>query len=104
MLISFYKEADRWYADIPNISKEDCEMVQGADKFLERLSLGYDEVIIDFSDWNNGNFIYKFHLLEHNEGGGTYTNGIETFWLCNVTHDIFGEHPEILYINKIIFK
>ena len=48
MNISFYKELDRGYADIPNVSKEDCEMVQGADLLLERLSLGYDKVDVDF--------------------------------------------------------
>lgn len=101
MIISFYKEADRWYADIPSISKEDCEMVQGADLLLNRLSLGYDKVTIDFSDVDNGNYIYRYHLIEHNDDGGTYTNGNETFWLCNVTHDVFVEHPKMLYINTV---
>lgn len=104
MNISFYKESDRWYADIPSVSKEDCEMVQGADLFLERLSLGYDKVEVDFSDVDNGNSIYSYHLIEHDENGGTYTNGNETFWLCNVTHDIFDEHPNMLYINKIVSR
>ena len=48
MNISFYKESDRWYADIPSVLKEDCEMVQGADLLLDRLSLGYDKVEVDF--------------------------------------------------------
>lgn len=104
MNISFYKESDRWYADIPSVSKEDCEMVQGADLLLDRLSLGYDKVDVDFSDVDNGKSIYRYHLMEHDENGGTYTNGNETFWICNVTHDVFGEHPKMLYINKVICK
>lgn len=104
MNISFYRESDRWYADIPSVLKEDCEMVQGADLLLERLSLGYDKVDVDFSDVDSGSSIYRYHLTEHDENGGTYTNGNETFWLCNVTHDVFGEHPKMLYINKVICK
>ena len=25
-------------------------------------------------------------------------------WICNVTHDVFGEHPEHIYITKIESK
>jgi len=24
-------------------------------------------------------------------------------WLCNVTHDVFGEHPNSIFVNKIEF-
>ena len=98
MNISFYKESDRWYADIPSVSKEDCEMVQGADLLLERLSLGYDKVDVDFSDVDSGSSIYRYHLTEHDENGGTYTNGNETFWLCNVTLEVLGEFPFEIYV------
>ena len=104
MNISFYNESDRWYADIPNVSKEDCEMVQGANLLLDRLSLGYDKVEVDFSDVDSDSSIYKYNLTEHDEYGGVYTDGNETFWLCNVTHVVFGEHPNMLYINKVICK
>ena len=104
MKILFYKEANRWYADIPNISKEDCEMVLGADSLLDRLSLGYDKVEVEFADIDSDSSIYRYHLTEHDEYGGVYTDGNETFWLCNVTHDVFGEHPNMLYINKIMYK
>lgn len=35
--ILFYKKANRWYVDIPNISKGDCEMVLCADSLIDRL-------------------------------------------------------------------
>ena len=47
--LSFYKEQERWYADIPEVSKEDNEMVLGADIFLDKVSLGYLTVNI-YSD------------------------------------------------------
>ena len=25
-----------------------------------------------------------------------------TVWLCNVTHTVFGEHPEVIYITRIL--
>ena len=101
-LITFYKEAEKWYADIPNISKEDCEMILGADTLLDDLSLGYNNVEITFSDTNNNiTPIYEYELIEHDECGGTYSNNKQTFWLCNVTHNIFSEHPNKIYITKI---
>jgi hypothetical protein len=102
-IIKFYKEAERWYADIPNVSKEDCEMVLGADDLLERLSMGFNNVIVQFSTCENENNVYSYNLIEHDDYGGTYQNikNGEQFWLCNVTHDVCGEHPEKLFINKI---
>ena len=76
----------------------------GADLLLDRLSLGYDKVEVDFSDVDSGSSIYRYHLIEHDDNGGTYTNGKETFWLCNVIHDVFDEHPKMLYINKVVCK
>ena len=32
--LRFYKENDKWYADVPGVSKEDNEMVFGSDIFL----------------------------------------------------------------------
>ena len=27
--------------------------------------------------------------------------GVSVLWICNVTHDVLGEHPEVIYINAI---
>ena len=26
---------------------------------------------------------------------------VPVLWICNVTHDVLGEHPEVIYINAI---
>ena len=36
--LRFYKEKEKWYADVPGVSKEDNEMVFGSDIFLEKIS------------------------------------------------------------------
>lgn len=105
MKINFYKEAERWYADTPYGTKEDNEMVFGADTFLERVSMGYDNVYVEITDKSVEKYDYCFKLIEHDEYGGTYANvdnDTQIFWLCNLTHDVCGEHPSIIYITKII--
>lgn len=99
--IKFYKEDERWYADIPEVSKEDCEMVMGADTLLEKFSLGFFEVNVNFSTHEPQRYLYKYDLVEHDEFGGTYQNNDTQFWLCNVTHYICNEHPSELFITEI---
>ena len=44
--LRFYKENEKWYADVPGVSKEDNEMVFGSDIFLEKISNGKPQVIV----------------------------------------------------------
>ena len=102
--LRFYKENERWYADIPNVSKEDNEMVFGSDIFLEKISNGKTQIEIEFTIDYPGNFIYGFSLIDHDEYGATYQSKInkeETIWLCNVAHEIFIEHPMEIFITDI---
>jgi hypothetical protein len=102
--LNFYKEQERWYADVPEFSKEENEMVFGADTFLERLSVGYENVTVEFSDTEDGESLFAYQLIEHDEEGGTYANKInplQTMWLCNVTHFVFGEHPQEFFITYV---
>lgn len=48
--LRFYKENERWYADVPGVSKEGNEMVFGSDIFLEKISNGKPQVIVEFSN------------------------------------------------------
>lgn len=101
--IRFFKQDGRWYADVPGHSLEDNEMVFGADTALETLSEGGNEVTITVSDTPDPKCIIHFKMKEHDDYGATYTEtdtGSE-IWICNVTHDVFGEHPEDLYILEI---
>ena len=104
-----------WYADVPNHTLEENEMVSGSDTFLEEINSlrgGHDEVFITVSDDNTaGSFIAKLIMKAHNQWGATYiltgpmaqqydAVGFE-LWICNVTHDVLGEHPRSIYIHEI---
>lgn len=120
--IKFFKQDNRWYADIPNHTLEENEMVMGADILLDYLCRrDGNEVTLTVSeerpDWYGVDF--EFHMKEHDDEGATYEVGgreiikfIEhldgnvfgdepTVWLCNVMHDVFGEHPKHIYIYTI---
>lgn len=114
--IEFYREDGQWYADIPNHTKEENEMVAGADIFLDfvsyHLCCHHDRIIIMVSDDNEGGrFDMKLIRKHHDDAGATYVvtgemakmihcEGQE-LWLCNVAHDVFGDHPESIYIHSI---
>ena len=102
--LRFYKETEKWYADIPGVSKEDNEMVFGSDIFLEKISNGKPQVIIEFSDSDENNAIYAFKMTDRDEYGASYCdvhNEEGTIWLCNVAHEIFVEHPAEIFITDI---
>lgn len=90
-------------------------MVSGSDVFLEevdRLLGGNHEVTLTLSDNNElGEFLAKLVMKSHNQWGATYilsgplavqhnAAGFE-LWICNVTHDVMGEHPRSIYIHNI---
>ena len=86
-------------------SKEDNEMVFGSDIFLEKISNGKPQVIVEFSDSDEDNAIYAFRMTDHDEDGASYCdvhNKEETIWLCNVAHEVFIEHPAEIFITDIL--
>lgn len=118
--LRFFKQDNKWYADIPNHTLEENEMVMGSDTALDYLSNGKNEVFITVTDTDPGwNAPLIFHRKEHDEDGAYYTmSGIlfmdfldnfaqeligtrPEIWICNVTHDVFGEHPERIYVLKV---
>ena len=118
--VRFFKQDNKWYADIPNHTLEDNEMVMGADIALDYVSEGKDEIFITITDEYPGwNVPLVFTKKEHDDEGAYYdvsgimlVNIIEEFggmfvgskpeiWICNVTHDVFGEHPDKIYVTKI---
>lgn len=114
--IRFFKEDNKWYADILGHSLDENEMVMGSDMFLDAISLGTNQVFIKVSDEEPKHHIAHFHMKSHDDEGAYYTITGELYnkyaevlinlypdfnqeiWICNVTHDIFGEHPEDIYI------
>lgn len=119
MKIRFYKDPDtRWYADLPDYmkcggKKEDCEMVAGADRWLNVLSRGESEITLDISKEGGEHVLRLAHLgfeaskedfMEY--GGATYRPGSPiddvdyshtTLWLCSVTLFVMGEYPMAIY-------
>ena len=118
--ITFFKQNNRWYADVPNHTLEENEMVLGADAIINELASGNSKVTLTFSDSFLSDY-YILHLkrVEHDDEGAWYEfdgplytdamsiliNELGTdenkIWICNVTHDVFGEHPEELYLLDI---
>lgn len=103
----FFKLNSRWYADVPGHTLEENEMVCGADSLLEEISkfLNSPEVTLDL---DIAPVDFPFAILtqiEHDDDGATYKvdSSLNTglVWICNVTHDVLGEHPERIYINSI---
>ena len=104
--IIFYKEDNKWFADIPNHTREENEMVMGSDTALDYLAKGNNEITLEVSDDETYEYIVHFNRIEHDDDGAYYQSCgnyelLEPIWICNVTHDIFGEHPEDIYLLKI---
>lgn len=117
--ITFFKQNNKWYADIPNHTLEENEMVLGSDAIINKLASGSNKVTLTFSDNFISNYLLRFKRIDHdNEGawyefsGPLYTTAMETLvdemgstenkiWICNVTHDVFEEHPELMYLINI---
>ena len=118
--VRFFKQDGKWYADVPNHTLEENEMVMGADVALDYLSNGKSDVFLTLTDtdpgWNAPLVLYRG---EHDDEGAYYSvsgllfmDFLEHFaqhlmgtkpevWICNVTHDVFGEHPERIYLLKV---
>ena len=95
----FFKLNSRWYADVPGHTLEENEMVCGAD------SLNSPEVTLDL-DIEPCDFPFAvLTRIEHDSCGATYrvesSLATDLVWICNVTHDVLGEHPHKIYINSI---
>lgn len=101
--IRFFKRGDKWYADVKGHTMEENEMVFGSDNVLETLAEGGNEVTITVSTSHDPKSIMHFKIKEHDDYGATYTEtdtGSE-IWICNVTHDVLGEHPDDIYVLEI---
>ena len=113
--IAFYKEDGKWYADVKQHTKEDNEMIDGSDEFLELLAINYarnpNRVIMSLSLKYPRNPKFLLTRISHDDDGATYRirsinkqidgNYDEECWLCNVVHTVFGEHPATIFISDI---
>ena len=107
MKLRFYKKNDCWYADVPDHTEEENEMVYGSDVLLDKLAtlLNKSEVTLDLVPHKHPNYTIRCYMQNHDEYGATYktSSKIDEFdnleiWICNVTHDVLGEHPKEICI------
>ncbi len=110
MKIRFYNRDGRWFADVPSWieqggTEDDCEMVCGADLWLDYLSKYTDSITLELSKEPLNESIHIYHK---DKMGATYiahefqgeAMNIQ-MWLCNVTIHVLGEFPPIIHY-KII--
>ena len=120
--LRFFKQDKKWYADVPNHTLDDNEMVMGSDTALDLMSDNKDEIVLTLSDEDDKHSILTMTMKEHDSEGAYYTLSgflynkfLDLFasdpsivpfditneiWICNVTHDVFGSHPENIYLLK----
>ena len=111
MIIRFYKKETRWYAHLPEYIEQggeeaDCEMVAGADDWLDYLSKNGDEITLELSDKTQ--LGEKIVLYEQDEFGATYIAHTykeedinQIMWLCPVTVFVFGDYPNNIYYSVL---
>lgn len=105
----FYKESSsRWYVDLPEWteSKDELEMIMGADTMLNIIAQGKDKVFLNISlePFDDCDILEKIEDTP-GVGGALYLmksyKGFEynlRLWLCEVTRFVFGYLPERIYI------
>ena len=121
--LRFFKRDKKWYADVPNHTLEENEMIMGSDTALDLMSDNKDEIVLTLSDEDDEHSILTMTMKEHDSEGAYYTLSgflynkfLDLFaldssplrsditneiWICNVTHDVFGCHPKNIYLLKI---
>lgn len=121
--LRFFKRDKKWYADVPNHTLEENEMIMGSDTALDLMADNKDEIVLTLSDEDDKHSILTMTMTEHDSEGAYYTLSgflynkfLDLFaldsstslsditneiWICNVTHDIFGCHPKNIYLLKI---
>ena len=111
--LRFYRSGTEWFADVPQHTRAENQMVAGADTLLEEVSDGADEVFVVLSSDipDPGECKLHLHRVAQDKCGATYKvkaagqDGVQIAWLCNVMHTVFGgEHPTDIYIHSISTK
>ena len=112
---NFYKQHNRWYIDLPEYleqggSKNDLEMVAGADEMLDIMARGRKKLSLEMDRelFADADLLQLDELCEAPMGGGYYIlhtyGGKEInkrMWLCDVVLFVFGDMPEKIFIKKL---
>lgn len=110
--LKFYREnTGRWYIDLPEWegTKEDLEMVLGADDLMNLLAQGDDVIYAQIGDekFPGSVQMVMFEMGSIDMGGAWYLvpsiSGIDfnlRLWLCDVTKFVFGYFPENIWFYR----
>ena len=71
--LRFFKQDKKWYADVPNHTLDENEMVMGSDTALDLMSDNKDEIVLIFSDEDDKHSILTMTMKEHDSEGAYYT-------------------------------
>ena len=121
--LRFFKQDNKWYADVPNHILDENEMVMGSDTVLDLIADNKDEVILTLSGEDDKHSMLTMTIKEHDSEGAYYTISgflynkfLDLFdlnsssvsfditnevWVCNVTQDVFGTHPNNIYVLNV---
>lgn len=96
---------NRWYVVLPEWkgSKDELEMVCGADTMLDILAQGNSIVYMTISEKEYEGYKFCLEYKEDMAEGGLYSLVSKEYnfevWLCHVTKFVFGYLPKKLYCN-----
>ena len=106
--LRFVKENGRWYIDIPEWegTKEELEMVSGADDLLDYFAKGKDSIVLEVGETYDHITKMEGSIMltkqKDLDNGADYTvinnHDIPKIWLCDVTKYVYGYMPKELYI------
>ena len=71
--LEFFKLNGIWYADIPENTLEETEMLLGSDEFLEMVVGDCKRVAMDLVTDECDDYLVKLTLTSHDEMGGEYS-------------------------------
>lgn len=118
MQLKFFKQNNNWYADVPNHTLDENEMVMGSDILLDFISNGKDKVVLDLELEQPEQFLLCLNRTSIDSEGAYYSISgriyldyldtltsenvlLNEIWICNVTLDVFNCFPKNIYITQI---
>lgn len=112
-ILRFYKEnSKKWYVDIPYWKgrKSALQMIGGADKLLDLISKGRNEIYLHYSKnkINYGNVLILKRKCWFN-GADYKINNLDRqkidlkVWLCNVTKFVMYDFPMKIYFREVVY-
>ena len=108
MEITFEKWEDgKWYIQYPEYDgdQEDLEMIGNSAELLDEMTTDGLYVTLDVNLEEVKDYC-RLKLISHDEIGATYEvlnfrHFTKDVWLCNVVHNLYEEHPDVIYFRVI---